>query len=727
MEPIGTGQEEQPHRGFWNLWEVQRANLMTYCLGLMGGSEEEAKDAVSGTLLKALDAWDVNRDRIDNPVGWLFRIAHNHCMDQYREARHRYRTEADPDELTIRNRDLHPDLPESPEETFLRREMHVNLEDALAKLPAKLREVMILRCVKEYSYKEIADELALSEVNVRKRVQLGREWIRKYLDGYLQENKGTLPADVMNPGIGEKQLADSLVAQPYKDLFSLRNHCAWVGIQNKKGEHIEKVVYSHHSTRRLDQKIRAAEKYVLKYPSGWKKRQDLAELYFLSGQWDACLAQTAVVLDKNARMLEPRLQRSRIFLYQGDRRKAIEELRKGISRNPKPGVRYFLEGLIALLNKQYAMAARAFRKAVNLAPEQVAFKTYLGLVQIKMGDPAKALHTLNSIPPQDQGAIAELLRYQACKDLGAETQAQRILHQLLESFPNNLHALEQLALTRLQADLVYGDPGKETRGIIRSLGKLAPESAIPVALQAEYHFLRGKLQKSVQLLEDFLTQHPDSLAGRYHLARLHFLSQNPTHSLLALTAVPGLQSGRYIKGSLLDLFLHTHPASASSFPDSHDNWELLGVKAWLQACHLDQFSEAISSGEALLEIRSGWPASWYRKGWLDLISGRLAKAKSAWIRAWDLLPDGDGNPMRAGISKGMVILHSLQGEEKEAAAWHNRLEAWLPLLEIEFPQLKKALAKHVVTTEPHTSIAQTPLLYFLTPTPGLWTYDAPLI
>jgi RNA polymerase sigma-70 factor (ECF subfamily) len=45
---------------------------------------------------------------------------------------------------------------------------------ALAELPATLREAVVLRDLKEYSYQEIADQLTLPEGTVKSRINRGR-------------------------------------------------------------------------------------------------------------------------------------------------------------------------------------------------------------------------------------------------------------------------------------------------------------------------------------------------------------------------------------------------------------------------------------------------------------------------------------------------------------------------------------------------------------------------
>ena len=56
-----------------------RPALHRYCARMVG-SVVDGADVVQEAMLKAYLAW-ASIDRIDNPEGWLFRIAHNAALD----------------------------------------------------------------------------------------------------------------------------------------------------------------------------------------------------------------------------------------------------------------------------------------------------------------------------------------------------------------------------------------------------------------------------------------------------------------------------------------------------------------------------------------------------------------------------------------------------------------------------------------------------------------------
>ncbi|MAB35234.1 sigma-70 family RNA polymerase sigma factor [Thalassospira sp.] len=164
---------------FWPLWMDQQDSLLKQCLKLMSGNMDDAQDALSEAMLKASVKFEDSMDEIRNHRAWLSRIVHNACIDLHRQNRRKaeYKEEnhgtADAALPPISGRNE-----PSPEESFLATEMFDHLERALRALPEKLRKPLLMRCVEDRSYDDIAVNLGLSNCAVRKRVQLARDHLR---------------------------------------------------------------------------------------------------------------------------------------------------------------------------------------------------------------------------------------------------------------------------------------------------------------------------------------------------------------------------------------------------------------------------------------------------------------------------------------------------------------------------------------------------------------------
>ena len=164
---------------FWPLWIDQQDSLLKQCLKLMSGNMDDAQDALSEAMVKASTKFEESMDEIRNHRAWLSRIVHNACIDLHRQNRRK----AEYHEETHSSADI-PASPmtapitPSPEESYLTGEKLDQLETALLAMQEKLRKPLLMRCVQDRTYDEIAETLGLSNCAVRKRVQLAREHLR---------------------------------------------------------------------------------------------------------------------------------------------------------------------------------------------------------------------------------------------------------------------------------------------------------------------------------------------------------------------------------------------------------------------------------------------------------------------------------------------------------------------------------------------------------------------
>lgn len=164
---------------FWPLWIDQQDVLLKQCLKLMSGNMDDAQDALSEAMVKASTKFEASMDEIRNHRAWLSRIVHNACIDLHRQNRRK----AEYKEETHGGADvpvspISPPVIPSPEESFLTNEKLDQLETVLCALPEKLRKPLLMRCVQDRSYDDIAVALGLSNCAVRKRVQLARDHLK---------------------------------------------------------------------------------------------------------------------------------------------------------------------------------------------------------------------------------------------------------------------------------------------------------------------------------------------------------------------------------------------------------------------------------------------------------------------------------------------------------------------------------------------------------------------
>jgi len=134
------------------------------------GRHDEAEDLTQEIFLKIFKALRTFDQRA-NFQTWLISISRNLCIDHYRSVRKERETMArdvDASELSPVSRER------SPYGQLEQLDLRQIIKRALAELPRTLREAVVLRDLKEFSYQEIADQLGLPEGTVKSRINRGR-------------------------------------------------------------------------------------------------------------------------------------------------------------------------------------------------------------------------------------------------------------------------------------------------------------------------------------------------------------------------------------------------------------------------------------------------------------------------------------------------------------------------------------------------------------------------
>lgn len=113
-------------------------------------------------------------ERIDNPRGWIFRVAHNHALILRRQEG--FQEVFDPDiESTVR------DSGDNPEQMLLRQERRLQFHRAVSTLSEQQRNCLYLRA-DGFRYREIAAILGVTDSTVSVFLRRAITRLRKALD-----------------------------------------------------------------------------------------------------------------------------------------------------------------------------------------------------------------------------------------------------------------------------------------------------------------------------------------------------------------------------------------------------------------------------------------------------------------------------------------------------------------------------------------------------------------
>jgi RNA polymerase sigma factor (sigma-70 family) len=134
------------------LYERYSGQIFGFCLHQLG-SREEAEDAVQTTFMNAFRG--LQRGIVPElESAWLFKIAHNVCLSRRRSTWRRGRVEA-PSNLEVLQEVV-------PARERMGDEL-IRLQDVLEEMPENQRRAILLREWQGLTYREIADELELSQ------------------------------------------------------------------------------------------------------------------------------------------------------------------------------------------------------------------------------------------------------------------------------------------------------------------------------------------------------------------------------------------------------------------------------------------------------------------------------------------------------------------------------------------------------------------------------------
>ena len=139
-----------------------------------GSSPSQAEDIAQETLAllwRKAGLFDPNKASAST---WLFRIARNQMIDRIRR---RQRPELDPNDPL-----LAPDEEPAPDKQASKHEDIAAVRSALAQLPEKQREVIMMSFFEEYPHPAIAEKLQLPIGTVKSRIRLALARLDTLLD-----------------------------------------------------------------------------------------------------------------------------------------------------------------------------------------------------------------------------------------------------------------------------------------------------------------------------------------------------------------------------------------------------------------------------------------------------------------------------------------------------------------------------------------------------------------
>lgn len=139
-------------KAFDEIYDRYSAAVYTYCIKFMKNNEV-AKDVFQDTFVRFFDYVQTKNEGIEKIGGFLIKIARNLCLNIKSDKKH---STVDINQVEI----------SLDEDTYEKKQNREILIEALNKLPAKYRELIILKEFLNYTYNDIAEITEQSRNNV---------------------------------------------------------------------------------------------------------------------------------------------------------------------------------------------------------------------------------------------------------------------------------------------------------------------------------------------------------------------------------------------------------------------------------------------------------------------------------------------------------------------------------------------------------------------------------
>ena len=162
--------------------ELLQSTVFSFSMKVCG-QRQDAEDTMQEVLLKSVP-YLPKFDSSKALMVWLYKVAKNRCLMSRRKSKFATREDLSLEELMPDRQELQklsgsPDG--TPETSLLRRESAKRLREALQRLPAEYRLILVLHDMEELSDADVAEITGLRPGTIRVRLHRARLFVRKEL------------------------------------------------------------------------------------------------------------------------------------------------------------------------------------------------------------------------------------------------------------------------------------------------------------------------------------------------------------------------------------------------------------------------------------------------------------------------------------------------------------------------------------------------------------------
>ena len=407
------------------------------------------------------------------------------------------------------------------------------------------------------------------------------------------------------------------------------------------------LAFKEKSTRQ-EQKIITLSKYIQKYPEGWKKRLELANLLYDMGDWQQAVAEYHQVLERQPQLVGVRLQLGKMLQIMGREKEAVEIYEKALFYFHNEGTQHHINGLIAVCRDESQKAIIAFNLATRLEPDKIVHWLALAQVHQQIENHLGVLNALEqvlSIHPDD--VVGLIYSHDASQAVGDMTAARGQLSKVIALVPDDFRVLQRQIEQRLQMRLVSGIEGKLTKKMITSLLLQALHGAEAHKSLAYYHILRGDWRQGVEVLAEFTAEHPHHPYGWYYYGRCLFdTGEYQRAAQMMGKAYQLYPNDCEIHRALCEILPaakrleELRPVVEEMLKRFPQRWSVLATAGRVLVEHFKEIERGCSVSEQGTKLQPELADAWFRHGRVLAWALKHREAVEALEKGWELLPAG---------------------------------------------------------------------------------------
>ncbi|MDB9475908.1 tetratricopeptide repeat protein [Dolichospermum circinale] len=402
---------------------------------------------------------------------------------------------------------------------------------------------------------------------------------------------------------------------------------------------------------RQQQKIITLNKYIEKYPQGWKKRLELADLLYEIGNWSQAIIEYNQVIERQAQLLDVHLKLAKILQLMGQEKEALQTYDTALFLSENPVTQHYIQGLIATCKGDNEKALTAFNLAINSEPDQVFHRLALSQVYQNVEDPLGIIRTLEPVLVINPDDVMSLIySYDALMVVGDIQTAKERFNSLIALAGDDFRVIQRQIDQRLLARMVSGEEGKITKKMITSLLGTIPHSVEVHKSLAYYHILRGDWAQGVKVLAKFTTECPNYPYGWYYYGRClfhtgeyqqgakmmekaYYLYPHDREIYRRLCEIlpfaPDPVKSKTILASIVEEML-------TRFPECWSMWTTAGRVLVEHFQDIERGCQVSQQGTKLQPLLAD---TWLHHGQVLILARQYREAVEALKKAWELLPD----------------------------------------------------------------------------------------